>query len=195
MSALIGSRYGKKYFLKAAKQTTGIASINSTQLKAFPLILAPVDLQNKFGGIAKAVLALKSKYAQSLAQLENLYGSLGQRVFKGEFDLSRVPIHYSPKTQGVKIKLTPSAEVKVLHKYTKDLLLKIISSAEDGLAFADLWSELQKMNFEPEIRYEEVKDDIFSMLSAQNPFLVQRSLESKNKIGKLAKKIVLSVLK
>ncbi|WP_372935372.1 restriction endonuclease subunit S, partial [Mariniphaga sediminis] len=37
LSALIGSGYGKRYFLKASKQTTGIASINSTQLKKFPV--------------------------------------------------------------------------------------------------------------------------------------------------------------
>lgn len=42
---LIGSRYGKDYFLKAAKQTTGIASINKTQLSDFRVPLPPIDLQ------------------------------------------------------------------------------------------------------------------------------------------------------
>ena len=30
---IVGSEYGKRYFLKSAKQTTGIASINMGQLK------------------------------------------------------------------------------------------------------------------------------------------------------------------
>ena len=41
LSVLIGSERGKRYFLRAAKQTTGIASINSTQLKNFPLLIPP----------------------------------------------------------------------------------------------------------------------------------------------------------
>lgn len=90
LSALMASKYGKSYFLRAAKQTTGIASINSTQLKAFPLIKPPLTLQNKFAGIVEKIEALKAKYSMSLAELENLYGSLSQRAFKGELDLSRV---------------------------------------------------------------------------------------------------------
>jgi type I restriction enzyme S subunit len=39
LSGLVASIYGKAYFLKSAKQTTGIASINSTQLKNFPVII------------------------------------------------------------------------------------------------------------------------------------------------------------
>src|SRR5690348_10681963 len=34
LSWLVGSERGKDYFLRAAKQTTGIASINMTQLRA-----------------------------------------------------------------------------------------------------------------------------------------------------------------
>ena len=91
LSALIASKYGKGYFLKAAKQTTGIASINSTQLKAFPLIKPPIKLQNQFAVIVEKVESIKSKYTQSLAELENLYGSLSQRAFRGELDVSRIP--------------------------------------------------------------------------------------------------------
>ncbi|WP_159726862.1 restriction endonuclease subunit S [Methylosinus sp. Ce-a6] len=45
---LIGSDRGKRYFLNAAKQTTGIASINMTQLRAFPLLVPPLDVQYRF---------------------------------------------------------------------------------------------------------------------------------------------------
>lgn len=92
LSALVGSLYGKSYFLKAAKQTTGIASINSTQLKNFPLIIAPIDLQNNYAEIAAKTEYLKALYQQNLAELENLYGALSQNAFKGELDLSRIPL-------------------------------------------------------------------------------------------------------
>lgn len=92
LSALIGSRYGKSYFLKSAKQTTGIASINSTQLKNFPVVIPPIELQNQFAAIVEKVESLKSRYQQSLIDLEFLYGALSQRAFRGELDLSRVPL-------------------------------------------------------------------------------------------------------
>ena len=99
LSALIGSIYGKSYFLKAAKQTTGIASINSTQLKNFPLIIAPIDLQNNFAAIADKVESLKNLYQQSLTDLENLYGALSQKAFKGELNLSRIPLEQKSEPQ------------------------------------------------------------------------------------------------
>jgi type I restriction enzyme S subunit len=52
----------------------------------------PSKLQNKFAAIVSKVEFLKSKYSKSLTELENLYGSLSQRAFKGELDLSRVPV-------------------------------------------------------------------------------------------------------
>lgn len=99
LSALVGSIYGKSYFLKAAKQTTGIASINSTQLKNFPLIIAPIDLQYKYAEIATKTECLKILYRQSLAELENLYGALSEKAFKGELDLSRIPLEQELEPQ------------------------------------------------------------------------------------------------
>ena len=46
-----GSTYGKAYFLSVAKQTTGIASINKTQLGNFPVPIPPIDLQIRYARI------------------------------------------------------------------------------------------------------------------------------------------------
>lgn len=107
LSALIGSRYGKSYFLKSAKQTTGIASINSTQLKKFPTVIPPIDLQNLFAVIAEKVEGLKSRYQQSLAGLGTLYGALSQKAFKGELDLSRVLLPAEAITEGTETHRKP----------------------------------------------------------------------------------------
>ncbi len=92
LSALMASKYGKSYFFKAAKQTTGIASINSTQLKAFPLIKPPIDLQNRFAAIVNKVESVRAQYTESLTNIESFYGTLSQKAFKGDLDMSRVPI-------------------------------------------------------------------------------------------------------
>ena len=51
-----------------------------------------IKLQNKFAAVVEKVESLKSNYTQSLTDLETLYSSLSQRAFKGELDLSRVPL-------------------------------------------------------------------------------------------------------
>lgn len=38
----------KRYFLGCAKQTTGIASINMTQLRALPVLMPPLSRQEEF---------------------------------------------------------------------------------------------------------------------------------------------------
>lgn len=47
LSSLSGSHYGKSYFLSCAKKSTNLASINSTQLKEFPILIPPLIEQNK----------------------------------------------------------------------------------------------------------------------------------------------------
>lgn len=44
----LGSRYGKRYFLGCAKKTSNLASINSTQVKAFPFQLPTLAEQRRF---------------------------------------------------------------------------------------------------------------------------------------------------
>jgi type I restriction enzyme S subunit len=84
LSILIGCSYGKIFLLKSAKQTTGIASINSMQLKNFPVILPPLDLQNKFANIVLQVEHLQEQQGQSKQHINDLFNALMQKAFKGE---------------------------------------------------------------------------------------------------------------
>ena len=45
----------KRYFLGCAKQTTGIASINMRQLRALPVLIPPLSLQNQFAAFVGEV--------------------------------------------------------------------------------------------------------------------------------------------
>ena len=51
LSQQTSSSYGKAYFLSVAKQTTNLASINSTQLREFPVLLPPLEQQRKIADI------------------------------------------------------------------------------------------------------------------------------------------------
>ena len=84
LSMLIGSAYGKMYFLKSAKQTTGIATINSTQLKKFPVLAPPTELQHKFAQIVEKVEAMRQNQKQSQQEIDNLFNALTQKAFAGE---------------------------------------------------------------------------------------------------------------
>lgn len=84
LSMLIGSAYGKMYFLKSAKQTTGIASINSTQLKNFPALIAPLDLQLKFAEMVHQIEKTTESQKQSSLEINNLFDALMQKTLTGE---------------------------------------------------------------------------------------------------------------
>ncbi|MDQ7746331.1 restriction endonuclease subunit S [Hydrogenophaga pseudoflava] len=56
------------------------------------MIKPPLEIQNQFAAIVEKVEALKSRYQQSLTDLEALDGALSQQAFKGELDLSRVAL-------------------------------------------------------------------------------------------------------
>ncbi len=98
----IRSKLNKRYlqFLlnvrlsELVKVSSGSAQKNLllSQMRKIPILLPPLSLQNKFAEIVEKVENLKAVYNQSLSELENLYGSLSQRAFKGELDLSRMEI-------------------------------------------------------------------------------------------------------
>lgn len=84
LSALIGSERGKKYFLQAAKQTTGIATINKTQLRTFPALLPPLYLQQKYTEFVKLIRSTRKHLINKHEQVDNLFNSLLQKAFRGE---------------------------------------------------------------------------------------------------------------
>ena len=71
----------KRYFLGCAKQTTGIASINMRQLKALPVLLPPLELQEQFAAFVEQTDKSKLAVQKSLEELEILKKSLMQQYF------------------------------------------------------------------------------------------------------------------
>lgn len=71
----------KQYFLRCAKQTTGIASINMRQLKGLPTLVPTLDMQSRFAAYAKKIEHSKFSISQSLDKLETLKKALMQQYF------------------------------------------------------------------------------------------------------------------
>lgn len=84
LSRLLSSPRGKRYFLRMAKQTTGIASINMTQLKAFPILEPPIELQRTFLQRVDRVNMVESQAHDSTDESDTLFASLQQQAFRGE---------------------------------------------------------------------------------------------------------------
>jgi hypothetical protein len=71
----------KQYFLRCAKQTTGIASINMSQLKSLPTLVPPVTIQQSFAEIVRRINKSELTIQQSLDKLEMLKKALMQEYF------------------------------------------------------------------------------------------------------------------
>lgn len=81
---LTASRRGRDYFLRSAKQTTGIASINAAQLRRFPLLRPPMELQQEFAHRIGVVEHHLTSLVAHLAELDALFASIQHRAFRGE---------------------------------------------------------------------------------------------------------------
>lgn len=81
---LSGAEYGKKYYLGCAKQTTNLASINSTQLKQFPVLLPSIEEQVRICAMLDSVDLRISKQESKLRHLESLKKALMQDLLTGK---------------------------------------------------------------------------------------------------------------
>lgn len=81
LRSLVGSAYGKAYFLSVAKKTTGIASINKTQLSAFPVLVPPMAAQEIFRQQVEAVEGIGALQEAAAKKAEATFRSLLARAF------------------------------------------------------------------------------------------------------------------
>ena len=81
LRSLAGSGYGKAYFLSVAKKTTGIASINKTQLSSFPVVLPPLASQAEFRDRVASLEAIASQQVAAISKAEEVFVALLARAF------------------------------------------------------------------------------------------------------------------
>ncbi|WP_452232058.1 restriction endonuclease subunit S [Lacinutrix sp. MEBiC02595] len=91
---LFGAMQSDFVQVQVEKSVKGVAqkTLNLKDLKKIRIPIPPLDNQNKFANIVGKVESIKQNYKTHLQELENLYGSLIQKAFKGELDLSEVKL-------------------------------------------------------------------------------------------------------
>ena len=82
---LAQSAYGKAYFLKVAHKTTNLACINSTKLKAFPVLVPPtLDEQREVASILDTIDRKIELHKRKRAVLDELFKSLLNKLMTAE---------------------------------------------------------------------------------------------------------------
>lgn len=71
----------KMYFLKSAKRTTNLASINIGQLKKLPVSLPPLKLQTQFATRVAKINALLEQQTKMLETAEQTTAALMDKYF------------------------------------------------------------------------------------------------------------------
>jgi type I restriction enzyme, S subunit len=98
---LLSKNFKKKLLNIAIQGGATREAITKDQLKSLLIPVPSIDLQIKFSTIIKRIKKIKAYHQKSLDELQNLYGSLSQKAFKGELDLSNLHIeHIAPQSLG-----------------------------------------------------------------------------------------------
>lgn len=84
LAALAASNYGKTYFLSCAKRSTNLASINSTQIKEFPVLVPPLPEQKKIAQILSTWDKAITTTEQLLTSSQQQKKALMQQLLSGK---------------------------------------------------------------------------------------------------------------
>lgn len=188
----------KKKMLQSGRGAN-IQNINQKLLGELKIPLPSLQLQNKFVEVVEKVETLKQKYQTHLQELENLYGGISQKAFKGELDLSKVVLDedLTPSNQNTKpiknikskleesypnklepkVNLVDQPIVNELFKnsplYFKIALIEYFKYNQG--TYQDFISDYIS-RFENRNRYldhEQLKVEIFKLLDVNRPKLIQ----------------------
>lgn len=126
--------YLKSQINSKAKKAVNQASVNQQDVNGLLVPQPSIELQKQFSSIVEKVEGIKSRYQQSLTDLEALYGALSQQAFKGELDLLRVPfLGIEPekeKTVAAEPLQIPDEQSLAIHLPDTDNLLAALESTE-----------------------------------------------------------------
>jgi type I restriction enzyme S subunit len=71
----------REYFLRCAKRTTNLASINMTQLRDLPLVLPTLDKQQIFADRFAEVRSIQSQQTSATAKAKATFDALLNQAF------------------------------------------------------------------------------------------------------------------
>ena len=112
-------------FIRSLARGGNQENLNLSIVGNIDIIIPPLELQIQFSQIVEKTEALKAQYQQSLQELENLYGSLSQKAFKGELTVKDESLLMAaePETKY-------QAKVKPLKPTSVDYYKRMVLAAE-----------------------------------------------------------------
>jgi type I restriction enzyme S subunit len=143
-----------KIHLKATG--TKVRHTSPTKIEQITIGFPPFKLQEQFATITDKAESLKNLYQQSLSELENLYGALSQKAFKGKLDLSRIPLEKVPEEtvsdktpevvdQAPKPDSSPMSDPTAREKLLRQLFDAFIAERKGGsFSLEDFWTQAEQ---------------------------------------------------
>lgn len=188
-----GNTFGKTWFQSAGKQTTNLASINMTVLRAFPVPLAPVNEQQETLSILIESLAALDQQ-EKVVEL-GLKRSEAQRknILKGAFSGQLTPKDPNDEPASVLLERISSDLLQRSTEKPKRTRKKTIGKAMTSKMTSNVVKETirnfttDKFSFD-ELRnavggnYDELKNIIFNLLTEESPSLKQEFDDSSKSI-------------
>ena len=91
----LNSWAGRRHLLRAAKTTSGLNTISTSNVKSTPIMVPPADLQRNFSYRLAAVESMAMAHSRHLTELDSLFSSLQHRAFQGDLldSLAHRPLH------------------------------------------------------------------------------------------------------
>ena len=137
--------YGNSFVQK--KNRVGVKSgLNFDDIRGLQIVKPSFSIQNQFVGIVKKVEVIKSRYHQSLTDLETLYGALSQIAFKGDLDLTRIiiPTEMKPQIEDSTQFDLPEIPSGSRQEVIAQAFQQLLDAATPGatISLASLWQDL-----------------------------------------------------
>jgi type I restriction enzyme S subunit len=161
-------------------------NINLNILRNFKVPQPPLELQQAFDDIVTKVEGIKNQFEASLEELENLYGSLSQRAFKGELELDKVDISDMVDNTQEKPEMEPigdprwegKVEVQDYQVHLDEIIKKNFKNS--SFSFKQLEDAIADRGVY--VPYDNVKEFVFKSLEGDNSLLVQEMDEKEKQI-------------
>ena len=145
-----------------------IPKVNQKQLSGFSCNIPDKVLQDKFAEMVTQIENTKTIYEDSLNELNNLFGSISQKAFKGELDVSKIEL-IQKATQVVE-----SQEAIIENKidyvdtdnnpiFSKDFVKMLINQAGQ-LTNEKLMNIIKQYSFKDKVSFDDIKKSVIELI-------------------------------
>ncbi|BFO68761.1 restriction endonuclease subunit S [Chryseobacterium sp. KCF3-3] len=165
-------------FMHANASKTTVAYMNKSICNSIPIIVPPIKFQNKFATIVEKAEKVKEHHKESLKELENLFGSLSQKAFKGELDLSKLDVSAQMREVEKKIKAESILDISLETKLSKSMQQFIKQTADIQKSIALANNMIPKALFEQIESINKIASPFQNLKSYQIPESLSQAMKS-----------------